>query len=253
MATEKIKNSSNFSKCNYATLIWRCSQEKIFFWRTNTTAIALQIEAIAVTKPQLKWKIDRIGCLRLIKTLLLERVFMNTIGNYAPDFEIPGIDKEVYHLGSYRQKYKAIAVVFMGNISSAVDQYVERLKQIQIDFGDRDFTIMGIDSNHRSEPIAESIEMMQKYAHDNELNFPYLRDPTQDVAKSFKAKVIPTVYLLDSDAVIRYQGRIDDCSESIDKVEQHYLRDSIAAMLEGRQVACDYVEPVGEEIKWRAK
>lgn len=178
---------------------------------------------------------------------------MNTIGNYAPDFEIPGIDKEVYHLGSHRQKYKAIAVVFMGNVSSTVDLYIERLKQIQTDFSDRDFTIMAIDSNHRSEPIAESMEIMRKYARDNELNFPYLRDPTQDVAKSFKAKVIPTVYLLDRDAVIRYQGAIDDCAESVKKVQQHYLRDSIAAVLEDRQVAKDYVEPVGEEIKWRAK
>ena len=176
---------------------------------------------------------------------------MNTIGNYAPDFEIPGIDKEVYHLGSYRKKYKAIAVIFMGNVSSHVDLYIERLKQIQLDFGDRNFTIMGIDSNHRSEPIAESMEMMQKYARDNQLNFPYLRDPTQDVAKGFMAKVIPTVYLLDSDAVIRYQGRIDDCAESIEKVTKHYLRDSITAVLDDKQVAKDYVEPVGDEIKWR--
>ena len=178
---------------------------------------------------------------------------MNTIGNYAPDFEIPGIDKEVYHLGSYRKKYKAIAVVFMGNMSQDVDLYIERLKQIQADFADQGFTIMGIDSNHRSEAMAASLEMMQKYAQEKGLNFPYLRDPTQDVAKSFKAKVIPTVYLLDSDAVIRYQGKIDDCAESEAEASNHYLRDSIAAVLEDKKVAKDYIEPVGTKIKWRSK
>ena len=178
---------------------------------------------------------------------------MNTIGNYAPDFEIPGIDKEVYHLGSYRKKYKAIAVVFMGNFSKNVDSYIERLKQIQSDFGDRGFTVMGIDSNHRAEQIADSIETMKKYAEDKNLNFPYLRDPTQDVAKSFKAKVIPTVYLLDSDAVIRYQGSIDDCVESADNASNYYLRDSIAAVLNDGQVVKDYIKPVGDEIKWRPK
>ena len=176
---------------------------------------------------------------------------MNTIGNYAPDFEIPGIDKEVYHLGSYRKKYKAIAVVFMGNKSSDVDCYINRLKQLQTDFGDRDFTIVGIDSNYRTEPIAESMEIMKQYAQDHELNFPYLRDSTQDVAKGFKAKVIPTVYLLDQDAVIRYQGQIDDCPESESQVTKHYLRDSIVAVLEDRQIAKDYIEPRGTEIKWR--
>lgn len=178
---------------------------------------------------------------------------MNTIGNYAPDFEIPGIDKEVYHLGSYRKKFKAIAVVFMSNDSANVDQYIERLKQIQTDFGTQGFTLMGIDSNHRPESIADSMETMKKYAQAKKLNFPYLRDPTQDVAKSFKAKVIPTVYLLDSDAVICYQGRIDDCSESVEKVGDYYLRDSISAMLSGAKIPQNYIEPVGTDIKWRTK
>ena len=175
---------------------------------------------------------------------------MNTIGNYAPDFEIPGIDKEVYHLGSYLKKYKAIAVVFMGNYSPNVDRYIERLKQIQADFADKDFTIIGIDSNHRTEPIAESIAMMQEYAQNKGLNFPYLRDSTRDVAKSFKVKVIPSVYLLDKDAVIRYQGSIDDSGESTEKASNNYLRDSISAILSDQKVAKDYIEPVGDEIKW---
>ena len=174
---------------------------------------------------------------------------MNTIGNYAPDFEIPGIDKEVYHLGSYRRKYKAIAVVFLGD-SPQVNRYIERLKQIQTDFGGRDFILIGIDSNYRTEPIAKSMETMKEYANAKSLNFPYLRDSTQDVAKSFKAKVIPTVYLLDSDAVIRYQGRIDDCADA-EKANNHYLRDSISAMLDGGRIAKDYITPVGTDIKWR--
>lgn len=176
---------------------------------------------------------------------------MNTIGNYAPDFEIPGINKEVYHLGSYRRKFVAIAVVFLNYDSPEVERYLERLKQIQANFSDRQFTIMGIESNYRNEPIAESIEAMEQYAREKNLNFPYLRDSNQDVAKSFKVKVTPTVYLLDSDAVIRYQGRIDDCAESVDRVNHHYLRDSVTAMLTGGRIAKDYITPIGTEIKWR--
>ena len=177
---------------------------------------------------------------------------MNTIGNYAPDFEIPGIDKEVYHLGSYRQKYRAIAVIFLNYDSPEVEWYIERLNQIQSDFGDRQFTIVGIDCNYRAEPIDRVMEAMQQFARTKELNFFYLRDSTQDVAKSFKVKVCPTVYLLDSDAVIRYEGRIDDCGESAEGVKKHYLRDSIAAMLSGGKIAKDYIAPVGTEIEWRS-
>ncbi len=175
---------------------------------------------------------------------------MNTIGNYAPDFEIPGIDQEVYHLSSYRRKFKAIAVVFMGN-DPAVNQYIERLNKIQADFEEQKFTIIGIDSDYRCEPIAQSIEAMRQYAQTQNLNFPYLRDSNQDVARAFKVQVLPTVYLLNSDAVICYQGRIDDCAESIEQVNQHYLRDSIWAILSGRTITKDYVTPVGTEIHWR--
>ena len=178
---------------------------------------------------------------------------MNTIGNYAPDFEIPGIDKQVYHLGSYLKKYKAIAVVFMGNHSTNVDRYIERLKQIQTDFAERNFTIVAIDSNHRTEPIAQTMVAMKEYARDKGLNFPYLRDATQDVAKSFKVKVIPTVYLIDSDGVIRYQGSIDDSTESTETANIDYLRDSITAVLSDSKVTRDYVKPTGDNIEWRPK
>ena len=176
---------------------------------------------------------------------------MNTIGNFAPDFELPGIDQTVYHLRKYRRQYKAIAVVFMDNDSAEVERYIERLRQIQADFGKRNFTIMGINSTHRPEAIADTIEGMKRYAQEKNLNFPYLRDTTQDVAKSFKVKFMPTVYLLDSDAVIRYQGIIDDCAESVEKANNHYLRDSIAAMLSGGKIPKDYVQPTGDPIKWR--
>ena len=175
---------------------------------------------------------------------------MNTIGNYAPDFEIPGVDREVYHLGSYRRKYKAIAVVFMG-MTEATSQYLERLKQIQRDFADREFTIMGIDSNYSTEPVAESIKTMEQYAQAQSLNFPYLRDASQDVAKGFKATIAPTVYLLDSDGVICYQGRIDDCGQSESEVKHNYLRDNVAALLDGKKIERDYIAPVGVDLIWR--
>ena len=178
---------------------------------------------------------------------------VNTIGAYAPDFEIPGIDREVYHLGTYLKKFKAIAVVFMGNNIPDVDNYIDRLNQIQTKFASQEFTLVGIDSNYRQEPISQSFEAMRNYAQEKNLTFPYLRDSTQDVAKSFKVKVMPTVFLLDSQMVIRYEGSIDDCPESAEQVTNHYLQDNIAALLSGQAIAIDYNQPLGSHIQWREK
>lgn len=175
----------------------------------------------------------------------------STIGNYAPDFEIPGIDKEVYHLGTYLKKFKAIAVIFMSHDSPEVDKYTDRLNQIQAEFEPQGFTLVGIDSNHRQESIADSFAVMKSFAEVKNLSFPFLRDPTQDVAKSFKVKVMPTAFLLDNNTIIRYSGRIDDSIESAARVTKSYLRDTIEALLKGTPLATDYVEPVGSPIIWR--
>ncbi len=181
------------------------------------------------------------------------------IGGYAPDFEIPGIDGKVYHLGSYRQKFKAIAVVFMDNKSPEVDKYIDRLNQIQTEFLPQGFTLIGIDSNYRATPdgldeaIVDSFVAMKQFADENKISFPYLRDTTQDVAKSFKVTVMPTVFLLDDKAVIRYAGKIDDAPDSAEAVTNSYLRDSIINLLSGDAIAIDYVQPFGSPIQWRAK
>jgi peroxiredoxin len=175
----------------------------------------------------------------------------NSVGNYAPDFELPGIDKQVYHLGRYLENYQAIAVVFMGNSCPYVNGYIDRLKKLQTEFAGNGCTLVGINSNDSQGTLEESFEAMSSFAKKNHLNFPYLRDPTQDVAKSFGVEVIPQVFLLDSQAVIRYIGKIDDCPESPDSVKIPYLRNSITALLTTEEIEPTYTKPVGSPIKWR--
>lgn len=175
----------------------------------------------------------------------------NLVGDYAPDFELPGIDKQVYHLGRYLEKFKALGVVFLGNNCPYVRGYLERLKQIQADFEADNFTLVAINSNDANGTIQESFETMDSFARENQLNFPYLRDPTQDVAKSFGATVIPEVFLLDSKAVIRYVGSIDDSPESAEGVTNAYLRNNISALLAGKEISPTYIEPIGSAMLWR--
>ena len=175
------------------------------------------------------------------------------IGNHAPDFELPGIDGQVYHLGRYREAFNAIAVIFISNQAPQVISYLDRLKQIQAQFAEQKFTIVAINSHDSENSLKENFSDMKAFAAANGLNFPYLRDTTQDVAKSFGAKVIPEVFLLDRNAVIRYAGQIDDNADSPEAVQNHYLKDSISNLLSGREIAIDRTSPVGIAIKWRKK
>ncbi len=175
----------------------------------------------------------------------------SSVGDYAPDFEIPGIDQQVHHLGRYLGNFQAIGVVFIGNSFPNVKEYIDKLKQIQTEFETKDFTIIAINSNDSGGTIEESFEAMQKFAKEQQLNFPYLRDPTQDVAKSFGAQVIPEAFLVDSQAVIRYAGKIEDLNRAGDSTANAYFRNSINALLTGGEISPNTTEPVGESIKWR--
>lgn len=182
---------------------------------------------------------------------IMEKIIL--VGKYAPDFEIPGTDDEVHHFATYLEKYKAIAVVFMSNQCPHVNAYLERLKQIQKDFSSQGFTLIGINSNDGKQLPEDKFELMKTFAKEKNLTFPYLRDATQDVARSFKATNTPEVFLINQDWTIVYQGQIDDNSQNPDQVKNTYLRDNIQALLTGEDITIKSTEAIGCEIKLRPR
>ncbi|WP_033374025.1 thioredoxin family protein [Spirulina subsalsa] len=173
------------------------------------------------------------------------------IGQYAPDFELPGIDGEVYHLTRYREQLNGVGVVFMCNHCPFVGLYLERLKQIQTEFSSQGFTLMGINANDAAQVPEDSFERMKWFSAQQQLNFPYLRDPSQDVALAFGATKTPEVFLLDAAGKIRYQGAIDNYAESADKVTEAYFRENIKRLLTGEAIAPEFTEVIGCSLKWR--
>lgn len=172
-------------------------------------------------------------------------------GHHAPDFELPGIDDRVYHLTSYREDFQAVGVIFMCNHCPYVRGYIERLKQLQADFEAQGFTLIGINANDAKKFPEDSFEQMKVFAVDRHLNFPYLRDPSQDVASGFGAQKTPEVFLLDREGIVRYRGAIDDNPNDPESVQQFYLRDAIANLLQGETIARDRTEAIGCSLKWR--
>lgn len=79
------------------------------------------------------------------------------------------------------------------------------------------------------------------HAKEYGLTFPVARDADLAVAHAYGIKVTPEVVVLDETGEVRYQGRIDDQFAARLKKNQnplsHELRDAIAAVLAGHEVA----------------
>ncbi len=173
------------------------------------------------------------------------------IGTYAPDFELPGTDDGVHHLAPYLERFQTIGVVFMCNHCPYVQMYLDRLKQIQAEFQSPKFTLVGINPNDAEQFPEDSFENMKTFATERQLNFPYLRDVAQDVARAFGATKTPQAFLVDQAGKIRYGGGIDDQPQAPSTVRSHYLRQAITQLLQGEPIAAPITEVVGCSVKWR--
>ncbi|EAW37129.1 thioredoxin family protein [Lyngbya sp. PCC 8106] len=173
------------------------------------------------------------------------------INSYAPDFELPGVDSEVHHLARYLERSRAVAVIFMSNQCSFVHLYIDRLKQLQQEYAGVGVTLVGINANDATRSPEDSFEKMKEFAQGNNLNFPYIRDVTQDVANCFGARVIPEVFLLDQQGIVRYRGQIDDNPNSAESVSKPYLKQAIAQLLQGEVIEPTTTEAMGDLIQWR--
>jgi peroxiredoxin len=167
----------------------------------------------------------------------------------VPDFHLPGTDGGTHSLDTFRHK-KAVVLFFSCNHCPYVQAYEERLIALQRDFADRGAQLVAINANETANYPEDDFPKMVARAKEKGFNFPYLRDETQAVADAYGAHYTPEIFLLDSDRVLRYTGRIDDNWQHPEKVVTHDLRDALDALLEGRPIAQPETHAVGCTIKW---
>ena len=173
------------------------------------------------------------------------------VGSYAPDFELPGVDDQVHHLSRYLEQWKGVGVIFLCNHCPYVFSYLNRLKQIQAQFKNNGFTLIGINANDPIQSPEDSFPNMKNFANKSKLNFPYLWDSTQDVGHSFGAQKTPEAFVIDNMGVLRYSGGIDHNAGEAGAVQVSYLQHAIAALLAGEDISPKWTEAIGTPIKWR--
>jgi peroxiredoxin len=174
------------------------------------------------------------------------------INAYIPDFELPDIDGNVVHLARYLESYEAIAVIFMCNHCPYVKAYLERLIALQTYFSSQKVILIGINANDEVKYPEDSLAKMKEYAANWGLNFPYLRDRSQDVAQAFGAICTPEPFLVDKQGILRYRGQIDDNYRDANAVTKQNLKEAIAQVLKGEAIS-EIMEPaIGCSVKWKS-
>lgn len=174
---------------------------------------------------------------------------MLSLGEKAPDFDLPGVDGRRHSLASFSDK-PVLVVIFSCNHCPYVKAYEDRMVSIQRDYQNKGVQLVAINSNDEKSYPEDSFPEMVKRSREKRFNFPYLRDEAQTVVDAYGAVTTPHVFAFDGKRVLRYRGRIDDSKDPA-AVTSHDLRIALNALLEGKPVPVPDTRPFGCSIKWR--
>lgn len=173
-----------------------------------------------------------------------------TLGSAAPSFSLWGVDDRQYSLADFHDA-TILVVIFMCNHCPYIQACINRLVVLQDDFLKRGVQFVGINSNDSVNYPEDGFEAMKVFSREKKMNFPYLLDETQEVARAYGAVCTPDIFVCDEVRLLRYHGRIDNNWKDASKATMHELRDALELMVGGAVPHEIQHSSMGCSIKWK--
>jgi peroxiredoxin len=168
-------------------------------------------------------------------------------GSNAPDFALKGVDGKVYSLQEF--KSKATLVVFICNHCPYVKARIGDIVALQGKFKPSELQVIGINSND-PDYQDEGFDNMVKFAKNYRLNFPYLIDESQDVARAYGAVCTPDPFLF-ADGRLAFHGKINDALDPEATPRVPVMENNVRKILKGEKIEKDFDPSIGCSIKWK--
>jgi len=162
------------------------------------------------------------------------------MGMPCPDFNLKGIDGEMWSLDKLEDK-KALVLIVMCVHCPYVQKIEDKIIEVQSRFEDQGVRVIGINPNDAEKYPEDSFEGMQERAEEMGYNFLYLRDEDQSVARALDAQCTPDIYVFDENRELYYHGKIEGVPEALER------------MFDGEEPtdAADQEPSQGCSVKWK--
>jgi len=147
------------------------------------------------------------------------------------------------------KKGNGLLVMFSCNTCPFVLQWEDRFPDLKAWADKNKVGMVVLNSNHQKRDGDDSFEAMKKHAKEKGYNFYYALDDQSLIANSFGGQTTPHAFLFNGKMELVYKGAIDDSYKSAKDVKQPYLKDAIASVASGKEVAIAETKPVGCSIK----
>lgn len=170
----------------------------------------------------------------------------------ASDFKLKGTDGKEYSLKDFEEK-DGLLIIFTCNHCPYAEASWPVLISLHQEFGDK-VNMVAINSNDPVMYPDDDFENMKRLVKEKGIDFSYLVDETQGVAKKYKAQCTPDLYLfkkVEGKFKLYYHGRINDNWQNPEQVTEENLKEAMQSLIDGKEALKNQLPSMGCSIKWR--
>lgn len=147
---------------------------------------------------------------------------------------------------------KATLIMFICNHCPFVHHVLDEVLMIVNDYRVMGVGFAAISSNDALTYPQDGPDEMSEFAFRNRMDFPYLYDADQSVAKAFGAACTPDFFLFDSRDRLFYHGQLDDSRPGNEiPLSGSDLRNALDALIYNRSRPSIQKPSMGCSIKWK--
>ncbi len=177
---------------------------------------------------------------------------MIPLGTIAQEFYLKDTNSNNTYSFEDLKGSKGTLVIFMCNHCPFVLHVINEIVMISNDYRVQGLGIIAISSNDVVKYPQDSPELMTDFALQHKIDFPYLFDETQEVAKAYDAACTPDFYLFDNQDKLFYRGQLDDSRPGNGiPLSGTDLRNAIDALIYNRILNEIQKPSIGCNIKWK--
>ena len=167
----------------------------------------------------------------------------------APDFRLQGVDGKTYTLSDICGE-RGLLVMFICNHCPYVKAIRPRLVQDLKELKALGVNAIGIMSNDPTDYPEDGFEHMKVVAQEFDFPFPYVIDPTQQVAKTYGAVCTPDFFGFNAGLELQYRGRFDESRKETASESTRDLFHAMKLVAETGRGPQEQIPSIGCSIKW---
>lgn len=175
--------------------------------------------------------------------------FTLSIGDRAPDFNLPATDGNNYRLADFAAS-DTLVIFFTCNHCPYVTGSDEATRATADKYAARGVRFVGINSNSKRTRAEDDFPQMVARMTEHRFPWVYLYDESQDIARAYGALRTPHFYVFDRDRNLVYTGRAVDTPRDARQATVNDLERALDEHLAGQPISQPLTNPIGCNVKW---